>query len=89
MSDAGAVQYTVTDFCEKNKDILAQDLVTLLQGSKSKFFSSMFEDAPAPANQKVMWNTQGYLSEHLLDMFISVSFVSFCTVLLVKGTGRI
>lgn len=50
---AGAVQYTITDFCEKNKDILAQDLVILLQGSKSKFFQALFEDAPAPANSKI------------------------------------
>ena len=50
---AGAVQYTVHDFCEKNKDILAPDIVSLLQQSKSKFFQTLFEDAPAAVNQKV------------------------------------
>jgi myosin-5 len=50
---AGAVQYTITDFCEKNKDILADDIVKLLQGSKSKFFQSLFEESAPSANQKV------------------------------------
>ena len=50
---AGAVQYTITDFCEKNKDILAEDIVKLLQASNSKFFQTLFEDAAPAANQKV------------------------------------
>ena len=50
---AGAVQYTITDFCEKNKDILAQDIVALLQQSKSKFFQQLFEEVAPAANAKV------------------------------------
>jgi hypothetical protein len=40
---AGSVSYHVEGFCEKNKDLLAVDLVNLMQASKSKFFLSLFE----------------------------------------------
>ena len=39
---AGSVAYNVEEFCEKNKDLLAVDLVNLMQGSKSKFFGGCF-----------------------------------------------
>ena len=41
---AGSVAYTSTDFCEKNKDLLAVDLVQMMQKSKSKFFAQLFEN---------------------------------------------
>jgi hypothetical protein len=44
---AGSVSYHVEGFCEKNKDLLAVDLVNLMQGSKSKFFLQMFENSEA------------------------------------------
>lgn len=44
---AGSVSYHVEGFCEKNKELLAVDLVNLMQGSKSKFFVTMFENTAA------------------------------------------
>mmetsp|Transcript_68386 Transcript_68386/g.142565 ORF Transcript_68386/g.142565 Transcript_68386/m.142565 type:complete len:1429 (-) Transcript_68386:617-4903(-) len=46
---AGSVAYDVTEFCEKNKDILAHDVVVLLQSSKSKFFVQLFETTQSDA----------------------------------------
>jgi myosin-5 len=46
---AGTVAYSVSDFCEKNKDLLAIDLVSLLQTSKSKFFHALFENTASDA----------------------------------------
>lgn len=46
---AGTVAYSVLDFCEKNKDLLAVDLVNLMLGSKSKFFTSIFENQQSEA----------------------------------------
>lgn len=46
---AGTVAYTIEDFCEKNKDLLAADLVNLLQTSKNKFFNSLFADTASEA----------------------------------------
>ena len=40
---AGTVAYTVDEFCEKNKDLLANDIVTMMQSSKNKFFVTLFE----------------------------------------------
>uniref|UniRef100_A0A7S0QMA7 Myosin motor domain-containing protein n=1 Tax=Cryptomonas curvata TaxID=233186 RepID=A0A7S0QMA7_9CRYP len=42
---AGTVAYTVDEFCEKNKDLLANDIVTMMQSSKNKFFVTLFEAA--------------------------------------------
>jgi myosin heavy subunit len=41
---AGSVAYTINEFCEKNKDLLAVDLVQMMMKSKSKFFSQLFEN---------------------------------------------
>jgi myosin-5 len=54
---AGSVAYTTNDFCEKNKDLLAVDLVQMMQKSKSKFFAQLFENqatdvAPARPGRK-------------------------------------
>eukprot|EP00283_Hemiselmis_rufescens_P008991 CAMPEP_0173432926 /NCGR_PEP_ID=MMETSP1357-20121228/10557_1 /TAXON_ID=77926 /ORGANISM="Hemiselmis rufescens, Strain PCC563" /LENGTH=831 /DNA_ID=CAMNT_0014397591 /DNA_START=91 /DNA_END=2582 /DNA_ORIENTATION=+ len=46
---AGSVPYTIKDFCEKNKDLLAADLVSLLQSSKNKFFNGLFENQASEA----------------------------------------
>ena len=45
---AGSVAYNVEDFCEKNKDALAVDLVHLVQGSTSKFLQKLFEEHVSP-----------------------------------------
>eukprot|EP00292_Cryptomonas_paramecium_P003738 CAMPEP_0113674998 /NCGR_PEP_ID=MMETSP0038_2-20120614/7751_1 /TAXON_ID=2898 /ORGANISM="Cryptomonas paramecium" /LENGTH=589 /DNA_ID=CAMNT_0000591683 /DNA_START=135 /DNA_END=1900 /DNA_ORIENTATION=- /assembly_acc=CAM_ASM_000170 len=42
---AGTVAYTVEEFCEKNKDLLAIDIVNMMQSSKNKFFVGLFESA--------------------------------------------
>jgi hypothetical protein len=54
---AGSVAYTTDAFCEKNKDLLAVDLVQMMQKSKSKFFAQLFENqatdvAPARPGRK-------------------------------------
>jgi hypothetical protein len=40
---AGTVAYTIDEFCEKNKDLLAIDIVNMMQGSKNKFYVGLFE----------------------------------------------
>uniref|UniRef100_A0A7S0HDG8 Myosin motor domain-containing protein n=1 Tax=Hanusia phi TaxID=3032 RepID=A0A7S0HDG8_9CRYP len=46
---AGSVAYDIDGFCEKNKDILAVDLVQMLQTSSSKFFEQIFDNSAAEA----------------------------------------
>ena len=49
---AGSVAYTIHDFCEKNKDLLAVDVVQMMQKSKSKFFASLFENQATDVSAK-------------------------------------
>jgi myosin heavy subunit len=46
---AGSVAYTINDFCEKNKDLLAIDVVNMMQKSKSRFFAQLFENQASTA----------------------------------------
>jgi myosin heavy subunit len=47
---AGSVSYHVEGFCEKNKDLLAIDLVNLMRGSQSEFFQKLFENTASAAD---------------------------------------
>jgi myosin-5 len=47
---AGSVAYTINEFCEKNKDLLAFDVVQMMQKSKSKFFAGLFENQATDAS---------------------------------------
>ncbi|KAI6202474.1 hypothetical protein M3Y96_00952800 [Aphelenchoides besseyi] len=50
---AGEVLYNVDGFCDKNRDVLYPDLVTLMQSSESKFMRDLFpENVGFGAKQK-------------------------------------
>lgn len=50
---AGDVVYQIDNFCDKNRDVLYQDLVLLMQSSESKFLRSLFpENVGFGAKQK-------------------------------------
>ena len=40
---AASVTYTVSEFCGKNKDNLAPDMISLIEGSQSAFIKALFE----------------------------------------------
>jgi myosin V len=44
---AGSVAYTAEGFCERNKDVLPPSAVVLLQASKDKLLSTLFEQVAA------------------------------------------
>jgi myosin-5 len=44
---AGSVAYTAEGFCERNKDVLPASAVVLLQASKDKLLSTLFEQVAA------------------------------------------
>jgi myosin-1 len=46
---AGDVAYNVNGYCEKNRDVMFQDLVELVRGSSNSFISELF---PAPASEQ-------------------------------------
>ena len=53
---AGSVAYTANGFCERNKDTLPASAVALMQVSKDRLLSTLFEhmgaeDVPAPASR--------------------------------------
>jgi myosin-1 len=39
---AGEVSYTINGFCEKNRDVLFQDLIDLMRSSSDPFISALF-----------------------------------------------
>uniref|UniRef100_A0A0N5A516 Myosin motor domain-containing protein n=1 Tax=Parastrongyloides trichosuri TaxID=131310 RepID=A0A0N5A516_PARTI len=41
---AGDVRYDIDGFCERNRDVLNQDLIQLMQSSTTSFFSSLFPE---------------------------------------------
>jgi myosin-1 len=41
---AGDVTYNVNGFCERNRDTLSADLITLMQSSSSSFIQHLFPD---------------------------------------------
>ena len=43
---AGTVDYTINGFCEKNRDVLFQDLIDLMRSSQERFISNLFSDQP-------------------------------------------
>jgi myosin-5 len=47
---AGSVAYTAEGFCERNKDILPASAVVLLQASKDKLLSTLFEQVAAESS---------------------------------------
>ena len=50
---AGEVNYDVEGFCERNKDVFYDDLIQLMQSSKSSFIRSLFpEDLSQKTNKK-------------------------------------
>ena len=41
---AASVTYSIEEFCEKNKDNLAPDLLSMMQGSTNPFFPQLFQE---------------------------------------------
>eukprot|EP00047_Mylnosiga_fluctuans_P003550 m.229694 g.229694 ORF g.229694 m.229694 type:complete len:1076 (-) comp11945_c0_seq1:83-3310(-) len=48
---AGEVSYEVEGFCERNRDVLFPDILTLLQGSSERFVVDLFPDDPNPVDK--------------------------------------
>eukprot|EP00051_Salpingoeca_urceolata_P021427 m.336285 g.336285 ORF g.336285 m.336285 type:complete len:1061 (+) comp19795_c1_seq2:302-3484(+) len=48
---AGQVSYDVDGFCERNRDVLFPDLITLMQSSEDPFLVSLFPEAPNPVDK--------------------------------------
>lgn len=49
---AGDVMYNVGGMTDKNKDTLIKDILDLVDGSKDKFFHTLFPDRPDPNSKK-------------------------------------
>lgn len=49
---AGDVTYNVAGMTDKNKDTLIKDILDLMDGSKDKFFQTLFPDRPDPNSKK-------------------------------------
>lgn len=43
---AGDVSYNINGYCEKNRDVLFQDLIDLMRSSSDSFVSNLFPDQP-------------------------------------------
>ncbi|VDK83680.1 unnamed protein product [Litomosoides sigmodontis] len=49
---AGTVSYNVDGFCEKNRDTLYKDLITLMQQSNRQFFKQLFPEMVSSSGKK-------------------------------------
>ncbi|CAD5211123.1 unnamed protein product [Bursaphelenchus xylophilus] len=73
---AGDVKYDIDGFCDKNRDVLYQDLIQLMQTSESNFIRSMFPESTTfgakakPSSAATKIRTQ---ANHLVDSLMKCS----------------
>ena len=71
---AGPVEYDISGFLEKNKDMLFSDLTSMMSSSSNAFIAALFEELPAPPPASGRTPTRGQGGKASQHVSVSAKF---------------